>query len=63
MTSGVRLIAAHAVDRLGRSLRDLISFLDEIHELGVDLYLHQNGLDTSTVAGRALFAMCGIFAE
>lgn len=57
------MVAAWSVDRLGRSLRDLIGFLDEIHGAGVDLYLHQQGLDTSTPAGRAMFAMCGIFAE
>src|SRR5262249_48362873 len=38
------MVAAWSVDRLGRSLRDLIGFLDEIHEAGVDLYLHQQGL-------------------
>ena len=56
-------VAAWSVDRLGRSLRDLIGFLDEIRSAGVDLYLHQQGLDTSTPAGRAMFGMCGIFAE
>jgi len=30
---------------------------------GVDLYLHQQGLDTSTPAGRAMFQMAGVFAE
>jgi len=29
----------------------------------VDLYLHQQGLDTSTSAGRAMFGMLGVFAE
>jgi DNA invertase Pin-like site-specific DNA recombinase len=57
------MVAAWSVDRLGRSLRNLNSFLDEIHGAGVDLYLHQQGLDTSTPAGRAMFALCGIFAE
>jgi DNA invertase Pin-like site-specific DNA recombinase len=57
------MVAAWSVDRLGRSLRDLIGFLDEIHGAGVDLYLHQQGLDTSTPAGRAMFGMLGIFAE
>ena len=47
------LIAAWSVDRLGRSLTDLLSFLGELHAKGCDLYLHQQGLDTSTPAGRA----------
>jgi DNA invertase Pin-like site-specific DNA recombinase len=59
----VDLIAAWSVDRLGRSLTHLLSFLEELSEKRVDLYLHQQGLDTSTAAGRALFQMCGVFAE
>jgi len=57
------VIAAVAVDRLGRSLQDLVAFLAEIHALGVDLYLHRQGLDTGTPSGRALFGMLGVFAE
>jgi DNA invertase Pin-like site-specific DNA recombinase len=44
----VDLVAAWSVDRLGRSLTDLLHFLGEIHSKGCDLYLHQQGLDTST---------------
>ena len=57
------LIAAWSVDRLGRSLQDLVCFLGEVHSKGVDLYLHQQGLDTSTPAGKAMFQMMGVFAE
>jgi DNA invertase Pin-like site-specific DNA recombinase len=57
------VIMAWSVDRLGRSLQDLISFLSEIHAAGVDLYPHQQGLDTSTPAGKAMFQMPGVFAE
>jgi DNA invertase Pin-like site-specific DNA recombinase len=57
------LIAAWSVDRLGRSLQDLIGFLTEIHALGVNLFLHQQGVDTITPAGKALFQMMGVFAE
>ena len=56
-------MAAWSVDRLGRSLQHLLSFLDEIHALGIDLYLHQQGIDTTTPAGKAMFQMCGVFAE
>ena len=52
-----------ASDRLGRSLQDLIAFLSEIHAVGVDLFLHQQGLDTTSPAGKALFQMMGVFAE
>ena len=57
------LIAAWSVDRLGRSLRDLVGFLTEVHALGINLFLHQQGIDTTTPAGKALFQMMGVFAE
>ena len=57
------IIMAWSVDRLGRSLLDLIGFLKEIHTLKVDLYLHQQGLDTTTPGGKAMFQMMGVFAE
>lgn len=57
------MIAAWSVDRLGRSLPDLCGFLSELHALGIDLFLHQQGLDTTTPAGKAMFQMMGVFAE
>ncbi len=57
------LVAAWSVDRLGRSLQDLIGFLQELHGAGVDLYLHQQALDTTTPSGKAMFQMMGVFAE
>jgi DNA invertase Pin-like site-specific DNA recombinase len=57
------IVAAWSVDRLGRSLQQLLTFLGELKGKGIDLYLHQQGLDTSTPAGRALFQMLGVFAE
>lgn len=57
------LIAAWSVDRLGRSLTHLVAMLDEIHAKGIDLYLHQQGIDSTTPGGKALFQMCGVFAE
>jgi len=57
------MVMAWSVDRLGRSLQDLVAFLSELHALRIDLYLHQQGVDTSTPAGKALFQMMGVFAE
>jgi hypothetical protein len=51
------------VDRLGRSLQDLVGFLSELHALKIDLFLRQQGLDTTTPAGKAMFQMMGVFAE
>jgi DNA invertase Pin-like site-specific DNA recombinase len=59
----VDMVAAWSVDRLGRSLQDLVGFLTDLQALGCDLYLHQQALDTTTPSGRAMFQMCGIFAE
>jgi DNA invertase Pin-like site-specific DNA recombinase len=57
------MVMAWSVDRLGRSLQDLVSFLSELHALKIDLFLHQQGLDTTTPSGKAMFQMLGVFAE
>jgi len=57
------LVMAWSVDRLGRSLQDLVSFLSELHAKDVDLYLDRQGIDTTTPAGKAMFQMMGVFAE
>jgi DNA invertase Pin-like site-specific DNA recombinase len=57
------LIAAWSVDRLGRSLQHLVQLFAELQSLGVDLYLHQQSVDSSTPSGRALLQMSAVFAE
>lgn len=57
------MVMAWSVDRLGRSLQDLVSFLSELHAARVDFFLHQQGIDTTTPAGKAMFQMMGVFAE
>jgi DNA invertase Pin-like site-specific DNA recombinase len=59
----VDLVAAWSVDRLGRSLQDLVVTLNELRAKGVDLYLHKQGLDTSTPHGKAMYGMLSVFAE
>ena len=56
-------MAVWCVDRLSRSLLDLVSFRDELHAKHVDLHLHQQGLDTGTPAGKAMFRMMAVFVE
>jgi len=63
MRKEVDVVMAWSVDRLGRSLQDLVAFLNDLHSKGVDLYLHQQGVDTTTPGGKALFQMMGVFAE
>ena len=57
------LVMAWSVDRLGRSLQHLVTFLDELHSKNVDLFLHRQGIDTTTPAGKMMFQMLGVFAE
>ena len=59
----IDVVMAWSVDRLGRSLQDLAQFLGDLHASGADLYLHKQGIDTTTPGGRALFQMMGVFAE
>jgi DNA invertase Pin-like site-specific DNA recombinase len=57
------VIMAWSVDRLGRSLQDLVAFLEHLRATKVELFLHQQGLDTTTPAGRAMFGMLSVFSE
>jgi DNA invertase Pin-like site-specific DNA recombinase len=57
------MVMAWSVDRLGRSLQDLVGFLSELHAMRIDLFLYQQGLDTTTPASKAMFQMMGVFAE
>ncbi len=59
----IDVVMAWSVDRLGRSLRHLVTLLEDLHSAGCDLYLHQQGIDTTTPSGKAMFQMCGVFAE
>ena len=59
----IDICASYAVDRLGRSLSDLVAFLSDIQARGCDLYLHQQSVDTSTPSGRMLFQMLAVFSE
>ncbi len=59
----VDVVMAWSVDRLGRSLQDLVGFLGDLEAVGVDLYLDRQGIDTNTPGGKALFQMMGVFAE
>jgi DNA invertase Pin-like site-specific DNA recombinase len=57
------VVMVWAVDRMGRSLPDLVGTLQELHGAKVDLFLHQQAIDTTTPAGKAMFGMMGVFAE
>lgn len=57
------MVASWSVDRLDRSPTDLLGILQGLHEKGGGLFLRQQGLDTTTTAGKAMFRMLGVFAE
>jgi DNA invertase Pin-like site-specific DNA recombinase len=57
------VVMAWAIDRLGRSLIDLLGTIQSLEACGVDLYLDQQSIDTTTPAGRLMFQMTGAFAE
>ena len=57
------LIMTWSVDRLGRSLRHLINFLDELQLKKVDLFLYKQGVNTTMPAGKMLFQMLNVFSD
>ena len=59
----IEMVMAWSVDRLGRSLQGLLDVLTELRAKKVDLYLHVQGVDTSTPSGKAMFQMLGVFSE
>ena len=63
MRKEVDIVMVWSVDRLGRSLQHLITLLSDIESKGINLYLHQQNIDSSTSSGKMLFQMLGVFAE
>jgi DNA invertase Pin-like site-specific DNA recombinase len=57
------IVAAWSIDRLGRSLQHVVTFLNDLSAINVDLYLHQQSVDSSTPGGKAMLSMCAVFAE
>ena len=59
----VDMVMCWDVSRLGRSLPHLVTLLEEFQVCGCDLYFHQNGLNTSTPSGKAMFGMLSVFSQ
>jgi DNA invertase Pin-like site-specific DNA recombinase len=57
------VVMAWAIDRLGRSLIDLLGTIQALETCGVDLYLDQQSIVTTTPTGRLMFQITGAFAE
>jgi len=57
------LVLVWSVDRLGRNLKDLVMFVDEMNSINCELFIYQQAVDTTTPAGKMMFGLCSIFAE
>jgi len=57
------IVMSWAIDRLGRSLIDLLGTIQHLEACGVDLYLDQQAIDTTTPMGKLVFQVTGAFAE
>jgi DNA invertase Pin-like site-specific DNA recombinase len=57
------VVMAWAIDRVGRSLIDLLGTIQHLEACGVDLYLDQQNIDTTTPMGKLIFQITGAFAE
>jgi DNA invertase Pin-like site-specific DNA recombinase len=57
------VVLCWAIDRLGRSLIDLLTTIQHLEAVGVDLYIDQQSIDTTTPVGKLIFQVCGAFAE
>ena len=62
------VVLCWAIDRLGRSLIDLLGTIQQVDQasfeaVGVDLYIDQQSIDTTTPMGKLIFQVCGAFAE
>ena len=57
------VVMAWAIDRVGRSLVDLLDTIQHLEACGVDLYLDQQNIDTTTPMGKLIFQVTGAFAE
>jgi len=57
------IILCWDISRLGRSLKHLVSFLEDIQSAKCDLYIHQSGVDTTTASGKMMFQLLSVFSE
>lgn len=52
-----------SVDRLGRSMKNLVYVLTELKEHKIDIFSYKQAIDTGTVTGSMFFQFLGIFSE
>ena len=57
------VVMVWAIDRLGRSIQHLVSFMNDMQSVGIDLYIHQQAIDTTTASGRMIFGIFSALGE
>jgi DNA invertase Pin-like site-specific DNA recombinase len=57
------IVVAWSIDRISRSLINLITFMNELNAVGVQLYVHQQAFDSMTPSGKLMLQVAGAFAE
>jgi DNA invertase Pin-like site-specific DNA recombinase len=57
------LIMCWSIDRLGRSLQNLVEILNEMQSMRIDMFFLQQGMDTTTPSGRMIFSVFGAIGE
>src|SRR5204863_8780128 len=57
------VVMAWSIDRVGRTLTDILASIQDLGSVGIDLYLDQQHIDTTTPTGRLLYQITGAFAE
>ena len=56
-------VIVYSLDRLGRSVVDVINTMNELEEVGVNVFVVKNSIDTSTSQGKLFTYFCSIFGE
>jgi DNA invertase Pin-like site-specific DNA recombinase len=59
----VDVVCVYAVDRIGRSMGDIISLVEELDQKGVGLIIHKNAIDTTTAQGKILVGFFALVAQ
>lgn len=57
------LVMVVTLDRLSRSLRDLLEIVEEINQRGADFVSVNERIDTSSPSGKLMFHVFGVLAE
>ena len=57
------VVMVWSIDRLGRSLQNLIEILNDLNSKNIDMYMDQQSIDSTTPTGKLMFSLIGAFAE